>query len=137
MNEDYIFEEEDEVKVPPEPTSSYTPVTPPGPKKGLAVTAMVLGVVSLVFFLFVFNIFTGISAIILSIVYLAVHKGKDGKIMAVVGLITAVLSLVLFFASVGLILGNIDHIRPASYDLIGISGMEVDSDYDLDVQDTL
>ena len=55
MNEDYIFEEEDEVKVPPEPTSSYVPVTPPGPKKGLAVTAMVLGVVSLVFFLFVFN----------------------------------------------------------------------------------
>ena len=122
MNEDYIFEQEDEVKVTPEPTSSYTPVTPPGPTKGLAVTAMVLGIVSLVCFLFFFNILTGISAIILSIVYLAVHKGKDGKIMATIGLVTAVLSIVLFFGSLMIILGNIEHVRPASIELMEMYG---------------
>ena len=45
-------------------------------KKGLAIAALVLGLVSLVFFLFGLNIFTGLLAIILSIIYLVTHKGK-------------------------------------------------------------
>ena len=110
MNEDYIFEEEDEVKVPPEPTSSYTPVTPPGPKKGLAVTAFVLGVISLICFLFMFNILTGIAAIILSIVYLVFYKGKEGKLLAIIGLICGILSIVLLVVSLILIGANIDNL---------------------------
>ena len=111
-------------------------------KKGLAITALVLGLVSLMLFLFVFNILTGGIAIVLAIIYLATHEGKDGKVMATIGLISAVLSIALLIISWILISSNARGLLPIYKEMLVNNGIDVESDYpelqlDLDVEDTL
>ncbi|MBP5595532.1 MAG: DUF4190 domain-containing protein [Pseudobutyrivibrio sp.] len=137
MNEDYIFEEEDEVNAPHDSASSDIPVGPPEPKKGMAIAAMVLGIISLELFLLAFNILTGITAIILSVIYLVVYKGKSGKIMAWVGMVTGLLSIVLFIISYSLIASNVDNLIPALSEYYQMQGYDADAYNELDVQDTL
>ena len=111
-------------------------------KKGLAIAALVLGLVSLVFFLLGLNIFTGLLAIILSIIYLVTHKGKEGKVMATIGLISAVLSIALLLISWTLIFSNAEGLMPVYFEMLEKYGVDIESQYpdfklDLDVEDTL
>lgn len=84
----------------PHPYPEYAPaITPPG--KGLAIAALVLGVISLLFSWIPFlNLFTGIAAVvglILGIVAIvkAVKGTTGGKVMAIVGTSLAALALIL------------------------------------------
>lgn len=80
---------------------------------GLAIASMILGIISLVFFLFGLNFFTAIVSIILGIIFL-VSNARAGKIkgrgMAITGIITSVLSITFFIGSIVFIMGNAEHI---------------------------
>ena len=72
-------------------------------KIGMGIASLVLGIISLVFFCSCFNIITGILAIIFGIIQLAKYA-PHGKGLAIGGIVTAVLSIVLlvvFYVSIG------------------------------------
>ncbi|SDB23086.1 protein of unknown function [Pseudobutyrivibrio sp. YE44] len=80
---------------------------------GLAVTALVLGLLSLVFFLFGLNIITSIVSIVLGIIFLTSNAGrpnKKGRGLAIVGIVTSILSIVLFAISWVLIISNVNNV---------------------------
>ena len=78
---------------------------------GLAIAALIMGIISVVFFLFVLNIITAIIAIIMAIVFLVgSRRGDKGRSMAVAGIITSVLSIVLCVGSYALVIQNADNI---------------------------
>ena len=78
---------------------------------GLAVVSLVLGLVSLVFFLFLLNIITGIAAIVFGITFLVgTRKGDKGRGFAKIGIITSILSIVLCIGSYIMIFQNADNI---------------------------
>ena len=138
MNEDNIFVDEEPVNTEPTTPPGYQP----GPKKGLASTALVLGLVSLVFFLFTSKILKGVTAIILAIVYLVTHKGKDGKAMAIIGLISGMLSIMLLIASWTLVYANAGNMVPVYEEILELYGIDLEAEYpeynvELDVEDTL
>ena len=72
-------------------------------KIGMGIASLVLGIISLVFFCSCFNIITGILAIIFGIIQLAKYA-PHGKGLAIGGIITSVLSIILlvvFYVSIG------------------------------------
>ncbi len=72
---------------------------------GYAVASMILGIVTLVFFCSCINIVTGILALIFGIIHLTSY-GKDGKGMAIAGLITSALGLIALVVCYVLIFSN-------------------------------
>ena len=70
------------------------PYTEPAPSQGFGVASLVLGIVSLVLFCTCVNVLLAVIAIIFGIVQLAKPQAKKG--MAVAGIITSAVSLVLF-----------------------------------------
>lgn len=85
---------QDETPVEPKPQQTVVQ-QPARPSKGLAITSLVLGIVSLLFALAWFiAIPLAITAIVLGSVYLAKNKGvKGGKGMAITGIILSGLAL--------------------------------------------
>ena len=78
---------------------------------GLAVASLVMGIVSLVFFLFILNIISAIVAIIFGIIFLgSTTRGQKGRSCAAAGIVTAVLSVVLCIGSYVIIFQNGDNI---------------------------
>ena len=63
------------------------------PGNGLAITSLVLGIVSIVFFCTCFNFVTAILAVIFGIIHLI--QRSEGKGMAITGIITAAVSVIL------------------------------------------
>lgn len=108
MNEDYIFEEGEEV---------YQPI-------GMAVASLVLGVLSLIFFLIGLNLVGAIVSIILGIIFIATRRGKAGKRLAVIGIITSIISIVLFFASMSYMLTNTKGILALENDILSLYNMD-------------
>ncbi|MBR4708477.1 MAG: hypothetical protein IKP29_10520 [Pseudobutyrivibrio sp.] len=104
MNEDYIFEEGEEV---------YQPI-------GMAVASLVLGVLSLIFFLAGLNLIGAIVSIILGIIFIATKRGKAGKNLAVIGIITSIISIVLFFGSIAYLLTNSKGIMAIENDILSL-----------------
>ncbi len=72
---------------------------------GYAVASMILGIVTLVFFCSCINIVTGILALIFGIIHLTSY-GKDGRGMAIAGLITSALGLIALVVCYVLIFSN-------------------------------
>ncbi len=82
---------------------------------GLIIPAVVLGVASLVLFLFGINLLMAAISIIMAILFLAanVRMGKKrGTGLAIIAIVTSVLSVVLFFGSWALIMTNFDNLAP-------------------------
>ena len=104
MNEDYIFEEGEEV---------YQPI-------GMAVASLVLGVLSLIFFLAGLNLIGAIVSIILGIIFIATKRGKAGKNLAVIGIITSIISIVMFFGSISYLLANSKGIMAIENDILSL-----------------
>jgi ABC-type Fe3+-siderophore transport system permease subunit len=104
MNEDYIFEEGEEV---------YQPI-------GMAVASLVLGLLSLVFFLVGLNLVGAIISIILGIIFIATRRGQAGKRLAVIGIITSIISIVLFFGSMSYMLSNSKGILALEKDILSL-----------------
>ncbi|SCZ79550.1 DUF4190 domain-containing protein [Pseudobutyrivibrio xylanivorans] len=78
---------------------------------GLAIASLILGAVSLVFFLFLLNIISAIIAIIMGFIFIGSTKaGAKGRGLAIGGIITAVLSIVLCIGSYVVIFQNADNI---------------------------
>ena len=78
---------------------------------GLAIASLIMGIVSLVFFLFLLNIVSAIVAIIFGIIFLInTNSGAKGRGLAVAGIITSLLSIVLCIGSYVLIFQNADNI---------------------------
>ncbi|MBR5636867.1 MAG: DUF4190 domain-containing protein, partial [Pseudobutyrivibrio sp.] len=78
---------------------------------GLAIASLIMGIVSLVFFLFILNIFTAVAAIIMGLLFLGgTARGCKGRGMALAGVITSILSIVLCIGSYVLIFQNADNI---------------------------
>ena len=73
---------------------------------GLAIASMILGIVSLVLFCSCINLITAIIAIIMGIVFLANYNTASGKGMAIAGIVTAALSIVMLVGSYSMILDN-------------------------------
>ena len=91
--------------VPPQPTVPGAPA--PGAPKGLAVTALVLGIVAFAFgWLGVFsifgvgNVFTALAAVVFGIIALVKRQSKGmavtGLSLGAVGLITTVVLMIIF-----------------------------------------
>ena len=89
---------------------------------GFGIAALVLGIISLVFFCSCFTVITAPLAIIFGIVQLVKSK-TAGKGLAIAGLITGIISLIAFIAFWSLTLGN-----PALHDSI----LEQYKDYDFE-----
>jgi len=104
MNEDYIFEEGEEV---------YQPI-------GMAVASLVLGLLSLIFFLVGLNLVGAIISIILGIIFIATRRGQAGKRLAVIGIITSIISIVLFFGSMSYMLSNSKGISALEKDILSL-----------------
>ena len=78
---------------------------------GLAMASLVMGIVSLVFFLFLLNIISAILAIIFGIIFLGTsRKGEKGRALAVAGIITSVLSIVFCIGSYMIVFQNADNV---------------------------
>jgi hypothetical protein len=78
---------------------------------GLAIASLIIGIVSLVFFLFLLNIVSAIIAIILGFVFIGGTKaGQKGRGLAKAGIITSILSIVLCIGSYVLIFQNAGNI---------------------------
>ena len=89
---------------------------------GLLVPAFVLGLASLVFFLFGLNLITAIVAIVLSVMFLAANAGtgnKKGRGMAIIALVSSVLSIIMFIGSWALIVRNLDNLDDMFSDYLG------------------
>lgn len=93
------------------------PVPPQGrpPKRqkkdsdGYGIASMVLGIISIVLFCSCINVITGVLAVIFGILQLVENRRRW---MAIVGIVTGALSIVLLIVSWGLILSS-----PAAYDI--------------------
>lgn len=78
---------------------------------GLAVASLIMGIVSVVFFLFLLNIISAVVAIIFGIIFLSTSRSGDkGRGLAVAGIITSILSVVLCIGSYVIIFQNADNI---------------------------
>ena len=82
------------------PASSYGTqyAEPPRKKTGFAITALVLGIISIIGVCCCINIITAPIAIIFGIISLAAKRGGTG--MSIVGIILSVLSLIIIFSVV-------------------------------------
>lgn len=93
---------------------------PNGKKKGtgFAVASLVLGIISLVLFCSCINMVTAIIAIIFGIVHLASYDLSQGKHMAIAGIITAAISIILFIGIWTWISSNsnLDNMTNSMYD---------------------
>lgn len=106
-------------------TNEATPVPPPAPtpppvapmpeKKGLAITALVLGIVAIlgswIPFLSILSILIGFIGLVFGVIaiILAVSGKAAGKVMAIVGTALAVLSIVFGFISTGAGVAAVDN----------------------------
>lgn len=90
----------------------YAGAQPQKPGKGLGIASMICGIAALVLFCMCINIPLAIVALILGIVCLAKKDGA-GKGMAIAGIITAAISVLLFFILCGLVFKSIGTIRPS------------------------
>ena len=122
MNEDYMFEDEEqyirkdyEVNQPPKEQSM-----------GPAIFSLVLGIIALVFFLLGINIIFAIASVVLGIISLTVFKNKRGKIFAISGILTSVISVGMFIFSWAFIFSNSENIAKIADDP---STMELFYDY--------
>lgn len=82
---------------------------------GLVIPAVVLGIASLVMFLFGINLIMSVVSVIMAIIYLVTNgsnKNKTGIGLAITAIATSVLSVVLFFGSWMLIMSNINNLAP-------------------------
>ncbi len=159
MNEEYYFTEDiDRELRSPQRNNNSRP-----DNYGLAIASMILGIISLVFFLFGLNFFTAIVSIILAIIFLASnarsasHKGRG---MAITGIVTSVLSMAFFIGSIAFVMQNADNIMDMfqseiefgpgennefyfEYNFDGLDDLdELDqfdnnNDFDVDLDDTL
>ena len=78
---------------------------------GIAVASLVMGIVSLVFFLFLLNIVTAIIAIVFGIIFLgSSNSGEKGRGCAAAGIAASILSIVLCIGSYIIIFQNSDNI---------------------------
>lgn len=142
MNEDYMFEDEDNTSETGSnssdssesneryayefdrsyfdiPHSTYTQSAEVRrrPGKGIAIASFVLGVFSMVFFLFGFNLITGLLALILGIFYL-LNKGQELRGFAIAGIVTTAISVALFTGSWIHIMGNTKHILTMEQEML-------------------
>ena len=129
MNEDYMFEDEDNNKESSQPTNENSAENQgfngayDGPRYGcleketaedeetygMAIASLVLGLISITLFLFGINILFSIIGLVLGIIFLCARKTK-GNGLAIAGIITSILSIVLFIGSWYFIFANIDNI---------------------------
>ena len=58
----------------------------------------------------------------LGIIFIATRRGKAGKRFAVIGIITSIISIVLFFSSMSYMLSNIDGILALEDEMLSIYG---------------
>lgn len=87
----------------PQPNMNQTYGQPPQPQKtGLAVAALVLGIIAIVLSCFGINIIFAVVAIILGAVYLA-KKQAARRGMAIAGLVLGIISIVVFILMVVLV----------------------------------
>ncbi len=124
MNEDYMFEEEINEQVQPE----FTTVEEPKRKSKLAIISCILGVFSLVFFMSFFNVITAVISIILAIIFLATSSGKQGKGIAITGILASIISIFLCIVSWSLIFSNINHFEPLYDEILELYGLDMDID---------
>ena len=88
--------------------------------QGLAIASLILGILSLMFFLTGVNILTSILALVFGIIYLSTVKQKKGKGMAVAGIITAALAIVLCIGAWVFIIGNAANLASLAEDEEGM-----------------
>ena len=117
MNNDYMFEDEDNINNSYTYSYSYQEPEAPKPRLGTAIASMVLGIIAFVFFLFGLNIPLAILSIILGITFLA-KRTKEGRGFAIAGICTAILSIVLFISSWVYIFSNINNILVLEDDVL-------------------
>ncbi len=122
MNEEYIFAED----IDQEEASIRHNKNARPQNYGLVITALIFGIISLVFFLFGLNIISAIVSVILAIIYLATCHSKKGIGMAVTAIVCSVLSVVLTICSWTIVFTN-PHIDTLFDDFIDQQG-----DYYLD-----
>ena len=124
MNNDYMFEDEENNFTGNYEGAEYSFYQEPQPQKkesiGLAVVSLILGLLSLVFFLIGLNIIFALASIVLGIIFIASFKQKRGKGLAITGIVASVISIVLFAVSWGFILHNIDNIAAIGDDMDGM-----------------
>ncbi len=80
----------------------------PSDKKGLAVAALIFGILSIIGFCCCLNVITAPIALILGIISLATHRG--GKGMAITGIVFALLSILI----IGMMLFSVRDVLPYS-----------------------
>lgn len=126
MNNDYMFEDEDNLKKGSYDGSQYEYQyydmnSNQAPKSiALAVFSFAIGVVSLIFFITGLNIVGAIISIVLAIIFLASYKQRRGKAFAITGIVTSVLSICFFFFSWVFILSNAENIAELANDTEGL-----------------
>ena len=132
MNEDYMFEDEDNIEQGSykAPQFQYQEQPQPQPevnqRMGLAVFSFVFGVLSLIFFLSGINLIGALISIILGIIFIATRRQKRGKVFAITGIIASVFSIVMCLFSWAFIFNNADNIAVLADDK---EGMEFFYDY--------
>lgn len=138
MNEEYYFTEDiDRELRSPQRNENARPEG-----YGLAIASMILGIFSLVFFLFGINFLTAIAGTILGIIFLVTSirtRSSKGRAMAITGIVTSVLSIALFIGSIAYIMHNSDNIiRMFESEFLFNPGLqdefnfEYNFDYDID-----
>ncbi|MCR4830274.1 MAG: DUF4190 domain-containing protein [Pseudobutyrivibrio sp.] len=148
MFEDYMFEEEENIgytgpeysNVQLERKAAYRRPVNNKPEDretiGIAIGSFVLGVLSLVFFLIGINFISAIISIVLGIIYLVSSKEKRGKGLAITGIVTSILGMVLCIAAWAFIFSNAANIRVLTNDVEGMEkwyeyyGIEGDDYYE-------
>ena len=121
MNNDYMFEDEENVNdTNDKATETYYQSRPRKESQGLAIASLILGILSLMFFLTGVNILTSILALVFGIIYLSTVKQKKGKGMAVAGIITAALAIVLCIGAWVFIIGNAANLASLAEDEEGM-----------------
>lgn len=84
---------------------NYQPYQQDADKNGFGIASLVLGIIALVLFCTCINIFLGILAIIFGIIQIVKYEKKG---MAIAGIVTAAVSIVLFFVSWALMFSSAD-----------------------------
>ena len=132
VNEPKVEPVQPEQPVPPvQPVQPVQPVIEPaaGGSKGMAITAMILGIASLVFMCFWFiSLPLAVAGLILGIIAVNKRSGgmaKAGMIMSIVGLVISIIMLILTIAGVG-VLNELDNSSNSIYDY----SSDYDDDYD-------
>jgi hypothetical protein len=90
---------------------------------GLAIFSMVLGILSLLFFIIGLNIISGIAAIVLGIISVATCSSSLAKKFSITGIVTAALSLVLFGFAWSFMLNNVDNLMVLEDDTEGLESI--------------